>query len=275
MKKLSVGKIVIFIFILIAALICLFPIFIALINSFKTKQEMFSNIIALPSSLIIDNYSRGLAKMNYFKSFMNTVVVCTVGIVTTVFFSSMAAWSLCRTKTKLSVVIFSMFVFSMLIPFYAIMIPLYRVAIFFRLTNSLPGLGIIYLGLAVGMAVFMYHGFVKSIPYEVEESAYCDGCSPLKTFLFIVFPFLKPITTTISIMNILFMWNNFLLPMLILSDRKKYTLLLSTNMLFGQYSSDWPAILSVLLLSSLPVFVLYIIFQKNIIEGIADGAVKG
>ena len=125
------------------------------------------------------------------------------------------------------------------------------------------------------MAVFLYNGFVKSIPVELEEAAYIDGCNYIQTYFMIVFPMLKPITATICITNVLWIWNDFLLPLVIISDSKKYTLLLSTNTLFGQYSSDWTAILSALILAALPVIVFYALFQKQILKGITDGALKG
>jgi raffinose/stachyose/melibiose transport system permease protein len=125
------------------------------------------------------------------------------------------------------------------------------------------------------MAIFLYHGFVKSIPEEIEESAVMDGCNSIQTFIYIVFPLLKPITMTICITNVLWIWNDFLLPLIAISDNKKYTLLLSTNTLFGQYSSDWTAILSALILAAIPVIIFYAFFQKSILKGIADGAMKG
>ena len=124
-------------------------------------------------------------------------------------------------------------------------------------------------------AIFLYHGFVNGIPRELEEAAAIDGCSPLQTFFRIVFPMLKPVTATICITNVLWIWNDFLLPLIILSDNKKYTLLLSTNTLFGQYSSDWSAILSALVIAALPVIVFYALLQKQILKGITDGAMKG
>ena len=163
----------------------------------------------------------------------------------------------------------------MLIPFSSIMIPLYKVTLALGIKNSLLGLSFVYAGLGVSMAIFLYHGFVKSIPTEMEEAAAIDGCGSVQTFFRIVLPMLKPITATITITNVLWVWNDFLLPLIVISDSKKYTLLLSTNPLFGQYSSDWTAILSALILAALPVIGFYAVFQKQILKGIADGAVKG
>ena len=163
----------------------------------------------------------------------------------------------------------------MLIPFSSIMIPIYRVILALKLKNSLLGLSLVYAGLGVSMAVFLYHGFVKGIPQELEEAAEMDGCGQLQVVRYMVFPLLKPITATVCITNVLWVWNDFLLPLIVISDNKKYTLLLSTNTLFGQYSSDWTAILSALIIAALPVIVFYAFFQKQILRGISEGALKG
>lgn len=155
------------------------------------------------------------------------------------------------------------------------MIPLYKVVLALKIKNSLLGLSFVYAGLGVSMAIFLYHGFVKGIPQELEEAAAIDGGSRMKIFFLIILPLLKPITATICITNVLWVWNDFLLPLIVISDNKKYSLLLSTNTLFGQYSSDWTAILSALILAAIPVIIFYALFQKQILKGIADGAVKG
>ena len=155
------------------------------------------------------------------------------------------------------------------------MIPLYKVVLALKIKNSLLGLSFVYAGLGVSMAIFLYHGFVKGIPQELEEAAAIDGGSRMKIFFLIILPLLKPITATICITNVLWVWNDFLLPLIVISDNKKYSLMLSTNTLFGQYSSDWTAILSALILAAIPVIIFYALFQKQILKGIADGAVKG
>jgi raffinose/stachyose/melibiose transport system permease protein len=187
----------------------------------------------------------------------------------------MAGWKLCRTKSKLSTFLLSLFVFSMLIPFSSIMMPLYKIILTLGIKNSLVGLSFVYIGIGASMAIFLYNGFIKSIPIELEESVAIDGCNSFQTYIFIIFPLLKTITATICITNVIWIWNDFLLPLITISDNKKYTLLLSTNTLFGQYSSDWTAILSALILASIPVIIFYAILQKNIIHSISEGAIKG
>ncbi|WP_342756490.1 carbohydrate ABC transporter permease [Kineothrix sedimenti] len=260
---------------IIIGLFTSFPLILAFINSFKSNGELLSNVLSLPSKLYFDNYIRSLEKMSYFRSLGNTVFLAVLAVFFMALFSSLAGWKMCRTKTRLSKFLFAMFVFSMLIPFSSIMIPLYKVVLALGIKNSLVGLALIYAGLGESMAIFIYYGFVKGIPIEMEEAAAIDGCNSLQTFFLVVFPMLKATTATVCITNMLWVWNDFLLPLIIISDNKKYTLLLSTNTLFGQYSSDWTAILSALILAALPAILLYVIFQKNIMKGIADGAVKG
>ncbi|BCJ98301.1 carbohydrate ABC transporter permease [Anaerocolumna chitinilytica] len=272
-KKIS--HFIIYLLLIVAALFWLFPLIMALVNSFKTNGELLTNVMSLPKSIDLKNYIRTIEKMHYLRSFGNTVLLSFLSVTLIILFSALAGWKLCRTKTKLSSAIFSLFIFSMLIPFSSIMIPLYRVVLAFHIKNSLIGLSFVYAGLGVSMAIFLYHGFVKGIPIDLEEAAAIDGCNNLKTFSHIVFPMLKPITATICITNVLWIWNDFLLPLINISDNKKYSLLLSTNTLFGQYSSDWTAILSALILAAIPVIIFYAIFQKQILKGIADGAVKG
>lgn len=274
-KKRLMTNIVIYGGLSVLALFWLFPLLMALMNSFKTNGELLTNVMALPGSLSFENYSRSIEKMNYLRSFVNTAFLSFMGVLLIIIFSALAGWRLCRTKTKLSSFLFGLFVFSMLIPFSSIMMPLYKVILALHIKNSLLGLSFVYSGLGVSMAIFLYYGFVKGIPLEMEEAAEIDGCSKIKTFLYIIFPMLKPITATICITNVLWIWNDFLLPLITISDNHKYSLLLSTNTLFGQYSSDWAAILSALILSAIPVIIFYAVFQKQILKGITDGAIKG
>jgi len=268
-------KILIYVLLGAAALYWLFPLLMAFMNSFKSNRELLTNVMSFPTTMSLDNYLRTFDKMNYLRSLGNNVFLAVGGVGLIVLFSAMAGWKMCRTKTRLSRFLFGLFVFSMLIPFSSIMIPLFRVVLFLHIKNSLTGLVFVYAGLGVSMAIFLYHGFVKSIPYELEESAIIDGCSSMQVFFFIVMPMLKPITATVCITNVLWIWNDFLLPLIVISDNKKYTLLLSTNTLFGQYSNDWTAILSALILAAIPVVIFYALFQKQILNGIADGAIKG
>ncbi|WP_046178425.1 carbohydrate ABC transporter permease [Domibacillus tundrae] len=256
------------------AVVSFFPIYMSVVNSFKTQGEIFDSVLALPENFSLDNYIGVFQELNLLSSAWNTLIVTVVGLAGIVFCGSLAGYKLARTSGKLSNFIFLMFVASMLVPFHSIMITLSQMAKGVGAQGSLIGLGFIYIGLGVNMSVFLYHGFVKAIPKELEEAAKIDGCNDFQIFTKIIFPLLKPITATILVLNVLWLWNDFLLPLIMLTDVNNYTLMLSINMLFGQYAADWPKILAALVLTALPVVVFYAFFQKYILEGIADGAIK-
>ncbi len=254
----------------------LFPVFMGLLNAFKTDGEMLNNIMALPEKFLYMNFVNAFNKINFLKSLFNTLVVAVVGVSGMIFFGSLAGYKLARTNTRLSRFLFGLFVMSMLIPFHSIMITLTKIAKNTLVQGSTYGLGLIYIGLGVPMAIFLFHGFVKSIPYELEEAAIIDGCGDFKVYLYVIFPLLRPITATVAILNLLWIWNDFLLPLLMITDSDNYTILLSINMLFGQYNNnDWTAILASLILSMVPVVTIYLLLQKHIVKGISDGAIKG
>jgi len=274
-KPWSLLNISILIVLCLYSLFTLAPILLAILNSGKTQAEILTNILAFPTSFKWENYVLAFEKINFIRSFFNTLVIVLIGCSGIVLFSAVAGYKLARVKTKLSTFYYGLFVLSMLIPFHSIMITLVKISTVTQLQGKIGGLGLIYIGLGVPMAIFLYTGFIKSIPSELDEAARMDGCSDLRLFFKIIFPQLKPITATIVITNALWMWNDFLLPLLILPNSKSYTILLSTNMLFGQYgNNDWPAILSVLIMAMLPAIVFYLFLQKNILKGISEGALK-
>ena len=273
--KIRISSGIILAILIATAVFTLFPIYISVLNSLKTQGEMMNNILALPEKLEFSNYIDAFKKTNFLNSLKNTVIVVAVGLTGIILFAAMAGYKLCRTKGKFSGFLFGLFIMSMLIPFHSIMITLTRIAKGLMVQGSTIGLGFIYIGLGVPMAVFLYHGFTKSIPLELEEAAVIDGCGEFKLFFTVIFPLLLPITATIAILNTLWMWNDFLLPLLMLTNYQDYTILLSTNMLFGEYgNNDWSAILSTLIMAMLPVIVLYLLLQKYIVNGIAEGAIK-
>lgn len=268
-----INGILLLIMVVLAAFV-LAPIVLALINSFKSNGEIYTNILTFPEVWLYDNYVQAFLRTNYLRSLGNTVFLVVLSLTGIVFASSLAGYKLARTKTKLSQILFTIFILSMLIPFHSIMIGLVKVANDLHVQGSLIGLSIIYVGIGSPMAVFLYHGFTKNIPKEIEEAARIDGCNEIQLYLRVVFPMLRPITATIIILNALWIWNDFLLPLLMISDKDKYTLLLSTKSLFGQYSADWSKILAILILALLPVVLVYVFMQKHIIKGVSDGAIK-
>ncbi|BBI35412.1 carbohydrate ABC transporter permease [Cohnella abietis] len=270
-----VGSALIFLFLILGAVVMLFPIYMGLLNSVKTQSEMLTNILSLPTKFQFKNYASAFEKIHFFRSLWNTIQIAGVGLIGIIVCASLAGYKLSRTKGGLSSALFGLFILSMLIPFHSIMITLVKISNKLSIQGSIYGLGMIYIGLGVSMAIFLYHGFVKSIPRDLDEAAIIDGCGEFKLFYAVIFPLLMPVTATIAILNLLWMWNDFLLPLLILTNSDGYTLLLSTNMLFGQYSNDWSNILSALILAMLPVVIFYLILQKYILNGIAEGAIKG
>ncbi|WP_219835434.1 carbohydrate ABC transporter permease [Paenibacillus sp. R14(2021)] len=260
---------------LLLAVYFLFPIYMAIVNSFKTQSEVYRSVLGLPTSLHFDNYVEAFKKANMLRSGLNTIIVTVTGIVGIVVCSSLAGYKLSRTRSRLSNWIFMLFVASMLIPFQTIMVTLTKMARDLGLQGTPFGLGVVCAGLGVNMAIFLYHGFVKGIPRELDESASIDGSGEWKGFFLIIFPLLMPITFTIIVLNLLWLWNDFLLPVLLLNDYRNYTLVLTINMFFGKYSRDWSLILASLILSSIPIVLVFAFFQRWIIQGITDGAVKG
>lgn len=275
MIKARLGSTVITIVLSLFMIVSFFPLYVTVLNSFKTEKEMFSSILSLPSTLQFENYSEALQKTQLLSSLANTVIVSVLGIGGILLFASMAGYKLSRTPGKLSNFIFFLFIASMLVPFHSIMIPLVKTAKSLSLQGSIYGLAVIYIGLGVNLAIFLFHGFVKSIPRELEESANIDGSGQFRTFTTIILPLLLPITVTVGILNFLWIWNDFLLPLLMIQDMNDYTLILSTNKLFGEYTKEWSLILAALVLTAIPVIIIYAIFQKYIVSGIAEGAVKG
>lgn len=278
MKK--IYKILIEIIAIIFCLLYLYPIYIVFVNSFKNRQELYENMLALPKKFSTEYFLKAMEKMEFLNAFKNSLIVTIVSIAILVILASMTAWMLVRTNNKLSQIIFMVFVATMIIPFQTIMMPLMQVMGFARDTLHLPMLntlgGLIYMNVGFGasMAVFLYHGFVKSIPISLEEAATIDGCNKFKVFWKIVFPMLKPTTATVMILDVIWIWNDYLLPSLVLSSKELRTVPLSTASFFGQFTIEWNLAMAGLLLTIIPVIIFYLAAQKYIVKGVAAGAVK-
>lgn len=258
----------------------LFPIFIVFVNSFKNRAELYENILALPSKFDFQYYEAAMQKMNFLRALGNSVIVTTVSIAVIVVLSSMTAWMLVRVDNKLSKVLFMIFVSTMLLPFQTLMMPLMQVMGWIRDTLNIPMMntlgGLIYMNVGFGasMAVFLYHGFIKSIPISLEEAATIDGCTKFGVFWKIVFPMLKPTTVTVMILDVIWIWNDYLLPSLVISKKALRTIPLSTASFFGQFTIQWNMAMAGLMLTIIPVIIFYLAAQKYIIKGVAAGAVK-
>lgn len=254
-------------------IVWLYPFYLIVVNSFKTKAEIFQNTLNLPRQFTTENYPVAFEKLDFFKSALNSFILTSVSLAVVVICTSMAAYALSRNKSKLSDFIYFLIAIGLLIPFQAIMIPLVS---FFGKANMLnrPGLVFMYLGLASSMAIFLYFGALRGIPQSLDEAATIDGASKLQIYWYIIFPLLKPTTVTVIVLNAIWFWNDYLLPSLVINKEGMYTIPLKMFYFFGQYSKQWHLALAALFIAIIPIIILYVFLQKYIIKGIADGAVK-
>lgn len=252
----------------------MFPFVFVLVNSFKTKKEIISNPLQIPGALSFKNYIDAFAQMNYINGFKNSLIITALSVVLIALFSSMASYLFVRSNWKINRFMFFLMVAAMIIPFQALMIPLVKIYGSFQLLNSKWTLIYMYMGFGVPLAVFMYHGFIKGIPLELDEAALIDGASRYRTFFSIIFPLLKPITMTVIILDVLWIWNDFLLPSLVLIKPEARTLPLSTFYFYGTYSVSYDLLMASLILTIIPVIILYLFLQKQILSGIVQGSIK-
>ena len=257
----------------------LFPLYFILMNSFKGKFYISKQPFVLPKGELfagITNYVNGLEQTGLIEAAGWSFFITIVSVALIILFTSMTAYYLTRVKSKPSSLIYYLFVFSMVVPFQMVMFTMVDLADRFHLRNPL-GMCILYLGFGAGLSVFMFAGFVKSIPLEIEEAAMIDGCNPLQTYFRVVFPILKPTAITVAILNVMWIWNDFLLPYLVIGIRTRYkTIPVVTQMLVGTNGNkDLGALMAMLVLSIVPIVIFYMACQKYIIEGVVAGAVKG
>ena len=269
-RKKGVG---ITVFTALIALIFFFPVLMAVINSFKTRGEILASAIALPSAPTFANYAAVIEATDFVKVFFNSCLVTGGGIVLNLLVSALAGYALARWRSKWANILTLLFLSSMFVPFHTIMIALLTTARDLKLTGHIWGLILIYCGLQCPIPIFLIKGFVHSVPRELEEAAMIDGCGTVRLFLSIVLPMLKPILATVSVLNVLWIWNDYLLPYLILG--KPLTIPLSQMYFYGQYNQQWHLIMAGFVVSTIPVVIFFLFMQKYIINGIASGAVKG
>ena len=271
------NNVLLYLILIIFSIVFLAPIFIVLYSSFKGKLYISRSPFALPNSTTFSglaNYVNGIDKTGFISAFGYSLFITVGSTVVIILFTSMTAWYITRVKSKFTSCLYYLFVLSMIVPFQMVMFPMSKVANMLSLDNPL-GIIIIYLGFGSGLSVFMFSGFVKSIPIDIEEAAMIDGCSPVKTFFLIVLPLLKPIAITIAILNVMWIWNDYLLPYLLLGTEYK-TIPIAVQYLRGGYGAvDMGAMMAILVLAIIPIIIFYLTCQKHIIEGIAAGAVKG
>ena len=278
-RKKSTGNTIIFIILCALVVVFLYPIMFIVINSFKGKFFISQNPFALPTAETfagLTNYINGLEKTGFFSAMGWSFCITILSVAVIIFFTSMTAYYITRVKSKATNVLYYLFVFSMIVPFQMVMFPMVKLADTLNLSNPL-GMVALYLGFGSGLSVFMFSGFIKSIPLEIEEAAMIDGCNPLQTYFHIVLPILKPTSITVAILNAMWVWNDYLLPYLVIGLSTKYkTIPVVIQMLVGSNGNrDMGAMMAMLVLAIIPIVVFYLACQKHIIEGVVAGAVKG
>ncbi|WP_068504184.1 carbohydrate ABC transporter permease [Paenibacillus kribbensis] len=260
---------------ILVALLFLVPFYFLFVNSVKSFGDLLTDSAAWPQTFVWSNYARAWSITRFPEALWNSLVVTVVSNLLLVLISSMAAYRMVRHPTRYNRVLFSLFVAAMVIPFQSVMIPLVKVVSTLDLMNSIGGLVICYLGFGAPMSIFLFHGFVKGVPVEVEEAATVDGCTPYGVFFRIVYPLMLPMMVTVIILNTLWIWNDYLLPSLVLQKAELRTIPIATYAFFGQYTKQWDLALPALVLGILPVIVFFLTMQKYIIQGIMAGSVKG
>ena len=267
-------------FFVLLSIAYLYPIFIVLVNSFKSNAAINTDTFALPNAgtfMGFQNYIKGMTFGNYpfYRSVEYSVVITVLSVALILLCTSMAAWYISRVGSTICKIVYFMFVFSMIVPFQMVMFTLSKTADTLKL-NTPWTIPVIYLGFGAGLAVVMFSGFVKSIPLEIEEAAAIDGCGPVRTYFSVVMPMLKPTLVSVGVLEIMWVWNDYLLPYLVLDRTQYMTIPIHIQYLKGSYGRiDMGATMALILLAIIPVVVFYLCCQKYIIKGVAAGAVKG
>ena len=275
-KRRRRNTIILVVVLTIISLIFIYPVFLMFLNPYKPFCEVVSDPIALPKAPTLENYTYVINKIHYLSLFMNNVIITVIGIIGIVVFSSMAAYILDRRRNVYTKIVYTLLITPMLIPFQTIMITLLKAMSVIHLDQSRVGLGIQYWGFGIPMATFIFYNFMKTIPKELDESAKIDGASTFRGFISVIFPLLKPVTFTVIVIDVMWIWNDFLLPLLMVnSSNKTKTLVLASYTFVGQMNTKWQYAMTAMVLTVLPSIIVFIFLQKYIVEGVVAGAVKG
>lgn len=273
MSRSKLGRRIVFIVGAVLSAIYALPFFLVVLNSFKERREVRNDPLSLPDEWLWGNYVEAWNKLEYFQAFTNSIVITISSVIAIVMTSSMLAYYLARTKSKFTSTTFLILVASMVVPFQALMIPFVGLFGGWGMLGSRVTIVIFYVGFGVALSTFLYHGFISNIPYELDEAASMDGANDFTIFRRIIFPMLSPVTATVAIVNGLWIWNDYLLPSLVLSQDQR-TIPLRTFVFYGTYTSDYGLAMAGLMLSVIPIVLFYFFMQKQIISGVSAGAVK-
>ncbi|GGA17097.1 sugar ABC transporter permease [Paenibacillus marchantiophytorum] len=257
------------------AFIVFIPFYLVVTMSVKAPSDLQYGPLKWPSSIQLSNYWTAWKQANLGQSFMNSVLITSVSVIMIILFSSMAAYRISRRNDKWSNMLYVYFLAGIMVPFQLAMIPLYKLLNTLHLIGKYSGAIFIYTAMGISFAVFLYVSFFKTVPRELEESAQIDGCGPFRTFWQILFPLIKPITSTVVIINSLFIWNDFFIPMLFLQNKTMRNVPLSLYTFTSEYTNNWVLIFAAVVIGSLPLILLFLSMQKHFIQGIASGAIKG
>lgn len=266
-----------YLFLVLSFLLFVFPFFLVIVNSFKSNGEILENPFALPSQFSVSHFGEVFEKMDFLVTFTNTLVITTASVALIVLFSSMTSYQFVRRPGRFNNSMFAVMVASMIIPFQTLMIPIiYIYGAKMNMIDTIPKtlLVLLYIGFGSALSVFIYHGFIKSVPRELEEAALIDGCTRKQTFFRIVFPMLGPTSSTIAILNMLWIWNDYLLPSLVLTKEANFTMPIKMKVFNGTYMNNWELLIPAILLTILPILIFYLFGQRYIIKGVMQGAVK-
>lgn len=254
----------------------LLPIYYLVVTTFKTPAEAAASPLGLPKQLTFANYANAFNAMNYPRALLNNILITGSSVIILVLISAMAAYVIARSSKRIYRWMFSIFMVGLIIPFQIAIIPLYKIIAGLNLMNTLPGVILVdVFCINLPLSIFLFRGFINTVPIELEEAAAMDGYGTFRTFLSIIFPLLKPIVSTVAILDALAVWNDFLTPLLFLQDNKKAVLLQEVYKNVGPFSTNWTSFFPMLVLATLPLVIFYLIMQKNIIEGVVAGSVKG
>lgn len=275
-KRFTKGNIITVLLTLVTVLVFVTPLYLAVLTAFKSKPELSRSVLALPESFRLDNFVEGMRRSDFLRSLLNSVLVTVPSVLLIVLCASMSGYSVARHSAHNRGLRFldKMYLASLMIPFQILMIPVYRIYKTLNMLNQLPGMVLMLTGTSIAYAAFLYVGFVKSIPKEIEESAYMDGCSEMKSFWLITFPLLKPISATVAALHTMWLWNDFNIAIILLQKEKVRTITVKQFYFFGQYTAEYGMAFAAAIVSMIPVVVCFAFMQKYIVNGIAAGAVK-
>ena len=275
----KIKRILLLIFLGLMAALFIAPVLIVIMNSFKSNQGIAINVFAVPNELTFvgfDNYIKGFTfgAYNFWLAFFYSTFITITSVLLILLATSMAAWFIIRVNNKFTKIIYYLCIFSMVVPFQMVMFTLSKTADVLYLNNPFT-ISIIYLGFGAGLSIFLFSGFMKSIPIEIEEAAAIDGCNPIQMFFKVVMPICKPIYVSVAILQIMWIWNDYLLPYLTLDRTRFRTIPIHIQYLQGSYGTvDLGATMAIIVMTLLPIIIIYILFQKHIIKGVVEGAVK-